>query len=225
MPKVEVYYRDSEPEPGISLRIRDKSASVEDLLEAWQPLCDDETLFKAFAQDNYSMCRGCTTNCCNTAYVIPDIISFKQMAYHLHLSHDEFLQSYFQKEKLAVGLPRMKPDPCIFLKDNMCTIYPLRSLICRFYVCTRLSGPVEQFIYSLTWTGITAAILYAEKNGLLQTQPAAGLSSMDILFKGLIEEYRYNPNVQLFMNAEEYSDIPLLPFIDSYTSELVDVRL
>ncbi len=222
MPKVEVYYRDSEPEAGVSLRIKDKDATAADLLEAWQPLCDDETVFKAFAQDNYSMCRGCTTNCCNTAYVIPDIISFKKMAHHLQLSHEEFLNSYFQKEKLAVGLPRMKPDPCIFLQDNICSIYPLRSLICRFYVCTRLSGPSEQFIYSLTWTGITAAILFAERNNLLQTQPRAGLSSMDILFKNLIEEYRYNPNVQLFMNAAEYSDIPLLPFLDTYTAELLE---
>ena len=225
MAKVEVYYRYSEPEPGISLRISDYSATAGDLLEAWQPLCDDETLFKSFAEGNHSMCKGCTTNCCNTAYVIPDIISFKKMARNLHLSYSEFLDSYFHKEKLAVGLPRMKPDPCIFLQDNMCTIYHLRSLICRFYVCTPLSGPVEQFIYSLTWTGITATILFAEEKGLLRTQAGVGMTSMDILFKGLIEEYRHNPNIELFMNAEEYSDIPLLPFIDSYTRELVELKL
>ncbi len=223
MPKIEVYLQNDEPEPSVSLRIRDQAATAGDLLEAWQPLCDDETLFKAFAEGNYSMCRGCTTNCCNTAYVIPDIISFKKMAHHLHLSHKEFLSGYFQKEKLAVGLPRMKPDPCIFLQDNICTIYPLRSLICRFYVCTRLSGPVEQFIYSLTWTGITASILFAEQNGLLMPEPGVGMSSMDMLFKGLIEEYRDNPNVELFINAEEYSEIPLLPFIDNYTRVLLDL--
>lgn len=221
MAKVEVYYRESGSEPGVSLRIRDKGATVGDLLEAWQPLCDDDTLFKAFAAGNYSMCKGCTTNCCNTAYVIPDIISFKKMAHDLQLSHDQFLLNYFQDEKLAVGLPRMKPDPCIFLRDNICTIYPLRSLICRFYVCARLTGVVEQFIYSLTWTGITAAILFMEENGLLQSRPGVGMSSLDILFKGLIEEYRYNPNVELFMNAKEYFEIPLLPFIDSYTRELI----
>ncbi len=225
MSKVEVYYRDSEPEPGVSLRIIDHSATVGDLLEAWQPLCDDETLFKSFAKGNHSMCRGCAINCCNTAYVIPDIISFKKMANDLQLSYDEFLRGYFHKEKLALGLPRMKPDPCIFLQNNICTIYPLRSLICRFYVCTQLSGPVEQFIYSLTWTGITATILFAEQKGLLKTQAGLGMSSLDILFKGLIEEYRDNPNVQHFINAEEYSDIPLLPFIDSYTQELLTPKL
>lgn len=220
MPKVEVYYRDLEPEPGVCLRINDESATLGDLLEAWQPLCDDSSLYKSFADGNHAPCKGCTVNCCQTAYVIPDLISFKRMADELQLSHREFLAHYFQAEKLAVGLPRIEPNPCVFLQNNICQIYPWRSLICRFYICTPLNGATEQLVYSLTWTGITATKMQLEAEGLLQPKPGAGLSSMDMLFNDLIEEYRHNPNVRLFMESTTYQDIPLLPFLDSYTRGL-----
>jgi hypothetical protein len=52
-----------------------------------------------------------------------------------------------------------------------------------------------------------------EELGLLSDSPGQGLSSFDMMFKKLIEDYRYDPNIKLFMNAREYSDIPLVPFI------------
>jgi hypothetical protein len=112
-----------------------------------------------------------------------------------------------------VGLLRMQPDPCIFLQDNVCTIYPLRSLICRFYLCCKVAGDTEQLIYSLSWTGAAATQLFVEELGLLPGSSGYGLSSFDMMFKKLIEDYRYDPNVKLFMKAREYSDIPLAPFI------------
>ena len=220
MSKVEVYYPNQEGVSEVCLRIRDESATLEDLLQAWQPLCDDSSLFKSFAPGNHAPCKGCTVNCCQSAYVIPDLIAFKRMAEGLHLSHRDFLSAYFQADKLAVGLPRMKPNPCIFLQNNICSIYPWRSLICRFYICTPLKGATEQLVYSLTWTGITATIVKLEEAGLLQPDPGAGMSSMDMLFNDLIVEYRDKPGVRLFMEADTYRDIALLPFLDSYTSEL-----
>ncbi len=198
---------------GIEVRVSDNSATLEDLLDAWQPLCDDERLYKLYAQNQHRECRGCTVNCCNTAYVIPDLIAFKKMAKFTGLDYPEFIARYFQKDKLRVGLLRMQPDPCIFLQDNICTIYPLRSLICRFYLCCKVAGDTEQLIYSLSWTGAVATQLFVEKLGLLPDSSGYGLSSFDMMFKKLIEDYRYDHNVKLFMNAREYSDIPLAPFI------------
>ena len=103
MSRVEIYYSDCEPEIGVNIRIKHKDAVLEDLLDAWQPLCDDENIFKSYAQENHSSCKGCLINCCNTAYVIPDIISFKKMAHHLNLDYQEFLNTYFQKDKIDVG--------------------------------------------------------------------------------------------------------------------------
>ncbi len=206
--KIEINY-----DNGIEVRVNDNRATLQDLLDAWQPLCDNERLYKLYAQNQHRECRGCTVNCCNTAYVIPDLIAFKKMARFTGLDYPEFIARYFQRDKLEVGLLRMQPDPCIFLQDKICTIYPLRSLICRFYLCCQISGDTEQLVYSLSWTGATATQLFVEELGLLAGSSEQGLSSFDMMFRKLIEDYRYNPNIKFFMQAGEYSDIPLAPFI------------
>ncbi|MDD2619984.1 MAG: YkgJ family cysteine cluster protein [Syntrophomonadaceae bacterium] len=212
MDKVELYYGTENGKSGIGIKIHSQEANVDDLLQAWQPLCDDSGLFKLYAASNYSECKGCSVNCCNTAYVIPDLISFRKMARHLNLEYSDFIDRFFQKEKLELGLLRMRPNPCIFLKENICSIYALRSLICRFYICSYILGDTEQLIYSIAWTGITATQLFAEAKGLLHINSEAGSSSFDLLFKKLINDYRDHPGVALFMNAREYKDIPLSVF-------------
>jgi len=211
--KVEICCGEKDETHGIKVHINDDNATLQDLLDAWQPLCDDEKLRKLYAEGQHHACRACTVNCCNTAYVIPDLIAFKKMAALNRLDYPQFVARYFQQEKLKAGLLRMQPNPCIFLQNNLCTVYPVRSLICRFYLCCKLAGETEQLIYSLSWTGAAATQLFAEERGLLQTSPEYGLTSFDLMFKELIEDYRHDLNVQLFMQAGEYSDIPLAPFI------------
>lgn len=213
MDKVEVYLARENGKKCTGIKINDPEASLADLLAAWQPLCDDTGLHKMYADGNHALCKGCKINCCNTAYVIPDLISFKKMAAYLKLDYEQFIDRYFEKEKINAGLLRMKPNPCVFLDNNICTIYQIRSLICRFYLCINLLGDTEQLIYNITWTGITATQLFAEERGLINKKPAASLTSFDMMFKKLIEEYRYCPNAALFMKAAEYRDIPLKPFI------------
>lgn len=211
--KVHLYTGEEQGKTGIGVRITDPAATLADLLDAWQPLCDDERVYKLYAPGNYASCAGCEINCCTTAYVIPDLIAFKSMSAYLGLSYQEFIDRYFQTEKVQLGLLRMKPNPCVFLENRLCTIYPLRSLICRFYLCSSLLGATEQFIYSLTWSGIAATQLFAEQAGLIR-RAHSGFTSMDLLFANLVDDYRDHPQVQLFMQAEEYSDIPLLPFME-----------
>jgi len=213
MDKIEIYTDTENDRLAAGVRINDKNATVADLLESWQLLCDGSGLFKKYAEGNYAPCKGCLHNCCNTAYVIPDLISFKKMAQYVNCSSKEFISQYFHPDKTASGLLRLKPNPCVFLKDNICTIYPVRSLICRFYVCAYLLGDTEQLIYSIAMTGIAATCLFAEEEGLICKDPAVGMSSFDMMFKKLIAEYRASSNVELFMRAREYSEIPLLPFL------------
>lgn len=214
MDKVELYLGTENGKSGIGVKVRDKDANLADLLDAWQPLCDDTNLYKLYAAGNYAECKACTVNCCNTAYVIPDLIAFRKMADNAGLDYEQFIKTYFQPEKLDIGLLRMKPNPCIFLKNDICSIYPWRSLICRFYICSNILGDTEQLIYSLTWTGITATQLFAAEKGLLPIDDGAGMSSFDLMFKKLIDEYRNHPGVDLFMKAREYNQIPLLPFVE-----------
>jgi len=213
MDKIEIYNAMENGKLAVGIKVKDKKASLADLLDSWQMLCEDPNLFKMYAEGNYAPCRGCLHNCCNTAYVIPDLISFKKMARYLNCSSKEFISQYFHPDKTASGLLRLKPNPCVFLKDNICTIYPVRSLICRFYVCAYLLGDTEQLIYSIAMTGIAATCLFAEEEGLICKDSAAGMSSFDMMFKKLIAGYRDSSNVELFMRAGEYDEIPLLPFL------------
>lgn len=211
--KIEVYQGQENDILGIGINILDETANLADLLTVWQPLCDDMDIFRPYGNGINTPCKGCKINCCNTAYVIPDIIALKKIAKHLNLSYEEFILNYFQVDKLEHGLLRLKPEPCIFLKDNICTIYEVRTLICRFYLCSRLLPSTEQLIYSLTWTGIAATELFAMEKGLIKPISYNGLTSFDKLFVNLLDEYRDNPNVRLFIEAEDYSDIPLKPFL------------
>ena len=197
----------------IGIRVQDPDASLADLLDVWQPLCDDSKIVKQYGDQATGVCKGCRANCCNTAYVIPDLIAFKKMAAHLSLDHQAFIAAYFDREKVAAGLLRMRPDPCIFLNNNICTIYPYRSLICRFYLCSKMQGDTEQLIYSIAWAGSAALQIFAEQQGLITPDPRVSLSSFDLMFKQLIEEYRHKPQVELFLQAEDYEDIPLAPFL------------
>lgn len=210
---LELYTGIEQGKPALGIRIKGE-ASIQDILDLWQPLCDDVNIFKSYAPGNHSACRGCQNNCCLTAYVIPDLISFKKMAGHLHLSYREFLSAdYFDAEKLAAGIIRMKPNPCVFLQDNICTVYPRRSLICRLYICCQLMGDCEQLLYSICWVGSAATQLFAEREELIGDMGGGALSSFDLMFKGLLDEYRFDPRLELFLQADDYSDIPLSAFI------------
>lgn len=195
----------------LGLRV-DGPATVQDLLDAWQPLCDDQTIYKSYAEGNYASCKGCQQNCCDTAYVIPDLVAFRKMVQLSSLSQADFVARYFQAEKMAVGVMRLQPEPCSFLVDKVCTIYPVRSLICRLYICTRLLGATEELIYKIAWTGAAATQIFAQQNGLLPA-PTGPASSFDRLFLGLLEEYRHHPGTERFLAAREYSDIPLHLFL------------
>jgi len=213
MSKVEVYQTIEDGIVKLEAKVHDPKANVADLLEAWQPLCDDELIFKAYGQDNHSACKGCPNNCCSTAYVIPDLISFRSMAAQLHMTEPEFIERWFDQDKYALGLLKIKSNPCVFLQESICNIYPLRSLICRFYICSDLTFDTEQLIYSIAWSGAAATQIYAQQQGYLPAPALGGYTSFDRIFVDLVEAYRELPGVKSFLLADSYQDVPLKHFL------------
>lgn len=213
MNKIEVYQTTEDGIVKLGVKVHDPAANLADLLEAWQPLCDDESIYKIYGQDHHAACKGCLNNCCDTAYVIPDVISFKKMAADLGICEPEFIQGWFQPDKLALGLLKIKSNPCIFLQERICSIYSLRSLICRFYICSELTFDAEQLIYSIAWSGAAATQIYAEQQGYLPSPAQGGYTSFDRFFVELVEAYRELPGVQAFLSASDYQDIPLHYFL------------
>jgi Fe-S-cluster containining protein len=213
MNKIDVYKTEEDGKLVTGVRINDDSATLQDLLDAWQPLCDDESVPKQYAPENCSICKGCLVNCCNTAYVIPDLIAFKKMAARFNNDYRQMLDKYYDQEKREAGFLRLKPNPCVFLENNICTIYPVRTLICRFYICTDILGDTQQLIYSITWAGIAATQLFAEEQGLINHDQKVSKSSFDLMLERLVDEYRSSDKVTPFFKAKEYSDILLKPFV------------
>lgn len=213
MNKVEICQTEDNGKFVLGVEVKDKTASLQDLLDAWQPLCDDTLIHKEYAEAFHDACKACQVNCCNTAYVIPDLIAFKKIAAQLELGYEDFIKGYFQAEKINAGLLRIKPDPCIFLQERICSIYTLRSLICRFYICTPLQGETEELIYKISWAGEAATQIFAEQQGLITRQSNASRSSFDQLFLNLVEDYRHTQMVEAFLQADNYGDIPLQIFL------------
>ncbi|MDR1615650.1 MAG: YkgJ family cysteine cluster protein [Syntrophomonadaceae bacterium] len=200
---------------GIRIIVNDEKASVEDLLTAWQPLCDDEVIHKQYAEGNHKACQGCKVNCCKTAFLIPDLVALKKLSRGTDLTYQECVKRYFDENELKLGLVRLKSNPCVFLKNNLCSFYDQRALMCRFYICADLLGDAEQLLYSIAWIGSTATQLFAEENGLLPERSGQGSGSFERLFYGLINDYRNDPRVRLFMEADDYGNIPLKPFLET----------
>jgi hypothetical protein len=86
-------------------------------------------------------------------------------------------------------------------------------LICRFYICTPLQGETEELIYKISWAGGAAAQVFAEQQGLIARLENVSVSSFDLLFLNLLEEYRKTQMVEAFLRADNYDDIPLRLFL------------
>lgn len=199
---------------GLGVRVTDEQATLADLLSAWEPLSGDPAIYKAFAANHYADCRGCQVNCCRQAYVIPDLIALKRMSAYLGIAELDFARNYLDAEKLGITIPRLQTSPCIFLQEGLCTVYPVRTLICRFYLCTQILGETEEFIYTITLAGMAATQQYLAEAGLFDEQDGqVGLTDYEQHFLRFFGEYRGTRMVEAFLGARDYTEIPLSLFL------------
>ncbi|NLU50078.1 MAG: YkgJ family cysteine cluster protein [Syntrophomonadaceae bacterium] len=218
MARVRVYKGQENGKLGVGVKVLDEQATLADLLEAWQPLCDDTGIYKAYAAGNYAACKGCQVNCCKQAYVVPDLVALLKISSYLKISPAEFARDYLDTDKLALGIPRLRTSPCIFLREGVCSIYPVRTLICRFYLCTHILGETEELIYSITMAGMVATQAYLAQLGLVDLEAQAqGITSYEQSFLRFFDEYRDTGMVEAFLLARDYAGIPLQLFLSPET--------
>ncbi len=215
MSKIRVTVEEEKGEVCLKVSINDSLASIADLLEAWQPFCMDANIYKAYAPGNHNDCKGCLINCCETAFLIPDLIAFKKICTFTKQDERTFIHDCFDCNKTHLGLLRLKSNPCIFLKNKVCSIYDVRSLMCRFYLCTNLASDTEQLLYTIAGVGCAATQVYALNNSLLPPSNDSGSTSFDRLFINLFRNYENDPRINLFLESDEYHQIPLAPFISN----------
>ncbi|MGE5404244.1 MAG: YkgJ family cysteine cluster protein [Candidatus Saccharibacteria bacterium] len=208
--KIQVYKEKEDGKLGLGVKVVDGTATLSELLKAWEPLADDPLVVKKYATEE-GACKGCYNNCCNAAFVIPDLVSFKAMCRETGQTPEQFLESALDRSSLAKGIPRLRFSPCLFLRDRICSIYPARSLICRFYLCTELLGDTEELVYSIVTSGISATFIYLENEGLIKS--GQGLTGFDTSLLELVEKRREHLGTLQFLKAESYDEIRLELFL------------
>lgn len=81
-------------------------------------------------------CTGCG-NCCSGSpgYVWVNEQEVEAIAEYLKIPIDKFRKTYLRQKEGRFALVELKYKnyDCIFLKDNKCSIYPVRPVQCRTY--------------------------------------------------------------------------------------------
>lgn len=78
-------------------------------------------------------CRDCS-NCCETCDIDLNFYDVERLAAYLKLSPGEFISRFCVKSPIdALCFFRLKARPCVFLKDNRCTVYQYRPTKCVLY--------------------------------------------------------------------------------------------
>jgi len=87
------------------------------------------------ALDKLIPCKGCG-NCCRGMYVSIKDHEVITIAERLGMKENELIQKYkLKQETTPNGFLKFIMDafPCPFLKDNKCTIYDIRPIVCQSY--------------------------------------------------------------------------------------------
>lgn len=63
---------------------------------------------------------------------------------------NEFVETIENSEPYVHRMKKNVDGKCIFLKDNACTIYQMRPLICRFYPFELKSNRRDEYVFAFT---------------------------------------------------------------------------
>lgn len=200
---------------GLDLQLESADATVQDLLTAVQPWCDDDRIHKQYLPGAYGSCAGCAVNCCRQCFVVPDLISFHRLARATGRTAEQFTAECFDPDLLTQGLPRLKSGPCLFWResDGLCTVYASRTLICRLYLCTPLTDSASQVVYGVVQAGMGAFVRWARQHKLIPRSaqtPAGGYAGMLARAIEQAADWEGNP----FHGAAGYEDVELRSFIE-----------
>ncbi len=119
--------------PGYDLTIHDELATVQDYIAAMENAIEILPLFLHRKKAN--KCAGCA-ECCKDAILLNwvDVMMIREQ-----LSINQVAKIRIRENDFAIGiiLSEEKEMFCSFLDrtNNLCTIYPVRPLVCRVYVC------------------------------------------------------------------------------------------
>ncbi len=162
--------------------------TVQDLLDA----------VDLFLQAHPLPCQECSDSCCKKHWAVEvDNVAARRMAGE---GADEFLRNRLKlKWNYALGFRQLvlkKKGPCPFVTEaSLCSIYGIRPVICRLYVCCPRSDRYDRLRETVAATYLQALVFERTMNTRELTDRT-------------IQKYRQNPAV----GAADYS-LPLTEVI------------
>ncbi|MCL2498555.1 MAG: YkgJ family cysteine cluster protein, partial [Symbiobacteriaceae bacterium] len=129
-----IIYRDIEGATGLELAAISPTATVASLFPPLQLAGDDPLLPKREHPARLAVCAACRNNCCRRYPIVPDVIAVRHLATKFGYSIENFAKKYLTLPDNFL-LAEFQGSSCPFLSQELCTVYDLRPLLCRFYLC------------------------------------------------------------------------------------------
>ncbi|MEM3704498.1 MAG: YkgJ family cysteine cluster protein [Candidatus Bathyarchaeia archaeon] len=113
-----------------------------------------------YPEDLHFKCKRCAICCGDTENRVRTILMLKTEAEKIAGKTRMRLESFAEKvqsfEPYAYKMRKTADGKCVFLNKNLCTIYPYRPLICRFYPfeLNETSSGTYAFAYTKECPGI-----------------------------------------------------------------------
>ena len=78
-------------------------------------------------------CHGCGNCCCEEGYIAINSSEISAVSSHLSMSKKSFIKENVVKLNGTYYFNEENDEPCKFLKDGSCLIYPVRPAQCRTF--------------------------------------------------------------------------------------------
>lgn len=131
--------------PGYEIKIIDRQANLQDLLDELNQFIEQGNLERLWPQGQHS-CLGCDL-CCHEPLPLTsiDVIQICQARGIDLIEAYKYLWVEAQDNMVDITLRRSRGGRCIFLQsDSTCSIYDNRPFLCQTYICCQTTPQIEE---------------------------------------------------------------------------------
>lgn len=145
MEKITFKRRSLEGLPGYVVKIVDRNASVQDLLDSLNRFIIEGNLERLWPE-NKADCCGCHL-CCHEPLPVTsiDAANICRAKGITLVEAYQYLWVQVEQNVVDITLKRGKDQRCVFLQENgLCSIYTHRPFLCQTYICCQTTAAMEE---------------------------------------------------------------------------------
>ncbi len=146
MKKLQITKKIIQELPGYEIKILEKKASIQDLLDELNLFIEEGKLERLWPEGQKS-CLGCDL-CCHEPLPVTsiDVRKICQAREIDLIDAYKYLWVEAEDNVIDITLRRTRGGSCIFLQsDSTCSIYENRPFLCQTYICCKTTPQMEEF--------------------------------------------------------------------------------